>query len=439
MATSPIAAWRDHVLERTDGAGGQAQGGVESGREGSGGATRLAGVALVAALLLSTSRTPRSRTPCSSSGSNGLGLDRCSEDVVYAFVAAATRCAYPRRSDGGSRTDAGRCDAADGNPSSGAKGCEHGAGANRSCSSSRGEPSTTANCSSAHQGDNCGRARRDPSYHDYGCATDSARSSVCGCACAFQPRGQSPEEERKHRILKKELGRDRSRRRAPRLRRGSNPLGSTSTRESARKPVGSSDGRHKAGGVLAWCAADECSVEDEQGIEGEEGEDERRFVCLWSQVQSAAWHVNACLDALRLTESRKGTGGIAFDPLRLRPALALELFYKRRQNRHIRGSDRPNEPPVVGAQRQPVRARAAKGATASGEGSRAKNGIAGRASRPSGGKIVRGESLLVEATQLEGSAHKRPHRWLAEGCQGTCPWACRTDTVLEAAGLGFSA
>lgn len=64
--------------------------------------------------------------------------------------------------------------------------------------------------------------------------------------------------------------------------------------------------------------------------------DMRCFVNLWSKVQSAAWHVNACLAVLQLTTPATQVGGDGefiwpVDPLNLRPFLALKFFFQRDQ------------------------------------------------------------------------------------------------------------
>ncbi|CAN0412305.1 unnamed protein product [Ascophyllum nodosum] len=62
----------------------------------------------------------------------------------------------------------------------------------------------------------------------------------------------------------------------------------------------------------------------------------RAFVSLWSRVQSAVWHVNTCLEVLGLAGAVRGSEALsctAVHPLRLRPALALEAFRKRIENR----------------------------------------------------------------------------------------------------------
>ena len=69
--------------------------------------------------------------------------------------------------------------------------------------------------------------------------------------------------------------------------------------------------------------------------EGQGNTASRHFVSLWSEVQCAVWHVNACLGVLGLVAERGGSGdgdggniggGVILDPMRLRPALALECF-----------------------------------------------------------------------------------------------------------------
>lgn len=80
---------------------------------------------------------------------------------------------------------------------------------------------------------------------------------------------------------------------------------------------------------------------------GEIGDEVREFVGLWSQVQAAVWHVNACLGVLGLLGTgRDGLGYCtALNPLSLRPAFALEIFLRRRTYR------RRNVLCVVGEQR----------------------------------------------------------------------------------------
>ncbi|CAN0233660.1 unnamed protein product [Ectocarpus sp. 12 AP-2014] len=85
-----------------------------------------------------------------------------------------------------------------------------------------------------------------------------------------------------------------------------------------------------------WCL----QALDRQGEEGvndshEGAREARTFVNLWSKAQSAAWHVNACLAALRLIDDKGGGGGSRYDGgrhvapldiLGLRPALAFTIF-----------------------------------------------------------------------------------------------------------------
>ncbi|CAM9196685.1 unnamed protein product [Scytosiphon promiscuus] len=105
----------------------------------------------------------------------------------------------------------------------------------------------------------------------------------------------------------------------------------------------------------ALLEAEEGEDDDGRGVSGSGG-DKRDFVNQWSTVQSAVWHVNACLAAARLAppasapkdgstgavvddigssggdsvsgRSKRGEYLTPVDPLSLRPALALEFFQR---------------------------------------------------------------------------------------------------------------
>lgn len=96
--------------------------------------------------------------------------------------------------------------------------------------------------------------------------------------------------------------------------------------------------------------------------------DMRCFVNLWSKVQSAAWHVNACLAVLRLTTPATQLDGcrgfvVPVDPLSLRPALALKLFFGRETIRRLWGRRRERDPAAAVGQTAPKQSRILQQAT----------------------------------------------------------------------------
>jgi hypothetical protein len=68
---------------------------------------------------------------------------------------------------------------------------------------------------------------------------------------------------------------------------------------------------------LCCCACDSSSEHQDDGVL------DASFVCEWSAVQVAAWHVNAALSAFRLPQ-------LALLPAQLRPAAALHVYRRLR-------------------------------------------------------------------------------------------------------------
>lgn len=90
-----------------------------------------------------------------------------------------------------------------------------------------------------------------------------------------------------------------------------------------------------------------------------DGDVDRRFVSLWSHVQSAVWHANACHSVLGLnltpapasstSGSEQGKASVCIDPLLLRPASALQ-FYRRSCRVERRRRQHNRSGPANGAQ-----------------------------------------------------------------------------------------
>ena len=230
--------------------------------------------------------------------------------------------------------------------------------------------------------------------------------------------------------------------------------------------------------------------EEEEMEAGASEEKVRSFVNSWSKVQSAVWHVNACLAALRLTTppaaaddcsgggaSGGGSGGgggrggalSPVDPLRLRPALALALFRRRERLRRLcerralpnpggkKPSNRRQQQRQQRQQQQQQQQRAAAGTRAprggksSAEASR--NGSAGSAPSPrTATSVDAGEAGgHSEVTEREQLRRRRRHlgplpcRQQRGGrcCRSSpydgagCAWAGRVREVLGAVGFAF--
>eukprot|EP00752_Nemacystus_decipiens_P002177 g2072.t2 len=196
--------------------------------------------------------------------------------------------------------------------------------------------------------------------------------------------------------------------------------------------------------------------EEEEEEDGPSGGKVRRFINSWSKVQSAVWHVNTCLAVLGLTTpaaaadgggggggdigGSRGIGGALspMDPLRLRPALALALFRRRKRLRRLCDGQ---SSPVAGKQpvrRQPAarggstsprsqwwheqrqhhvrqqrqrQQRVVAGGPAPGEGARgtvvSRNGTSGSLANPPTAKTWGGRYTFVDLYLLQPSPHQQ--------------------------------
>lgn len=140
-----------------------------------------------------------------------------------------------------------------------------------------------------------------------------------------------------------ERGRGNKKARALRRQGGVDDVGTSAAPAAAAPPSHSSQS-------CVWCPPAIDEQGEEKGVSGshEGAEEARRFVNLWSKAQTAAWHVNACLAALRLIDNNgggggggnRGDGGRYVDPLdalSLRPALALTIFRQQTRGQSVPG------------------------------------------------------------------------------------------------------
>lgn len=418
-----------------------------------GGPQSLIGVALVATLLHSTLLPPAPDSSPSSCCSNLVA--RASDDVVIAFIAAATSSAHTDIGDYKNSASLGDED----RPDQGVKTNTAPTGV-----SAKPQPSELP-----------GKDRSvAPGYN-------GDQSCCSGCAFALYPNGNRGEEELYHCGREREKGhasycptgsiegvgrRDESVPAGGRGKRAAQQSAPCSTTHGGgfslrrgRIDEGVKNSRDTSASC-EWCArgrlgyGEGSTVRDAEGTEKEQRGAERMFVGMWSQVQSAAWHVNACLDVLGLSGAENGTreSVAALDPLRLRPALALQIFLARRQRRLLdankdhssdnnaprRGhrlasstspsdskSDSSNSPHCVVAHGHNMAEQTAPTASGRGCPTRVEGKIG--AGRGGGGRGGRG-----------GDSRYRQRTcwcWLARGCRGDCPWARRVRDVLEAAGF----
>ncbi|CAM9364497.1 unnamed protein product [Ectocarpus sp. 12 AP-2014] len=138
-----------------------------------------------------------------------------------------------------------------------------------------------------------------------------------------------------------ERGIDDEKARALRQPGGVDHVGTSAAAAAAALPLHSSQS-------CGWCL----QALDTQGEEGvsdshEGAREARTFVNLWSKAQSAAWHVNACLAALRLIDDKGGGDGgsrcdggrhvAPLDTLGLRPALAFTIFRQQTRGQPVPG------------------------------------------------------------------------------------------------------
>lgn len=193
-------------------------------------------------------------------------------------------------------------------------------------------------------------------------------------------------------------------------------------------------------------------------------ESDRHFAHLWSQVQAAVWHVNACVGALAGSAPEELwilKDIFSFNPLRMHPALALDISKKRcssvRRRRSNGGLGSSREQDL----RQASESRSSEAHPASTSRSDSstctrnndcveKSGGQSTTSRatkltstaPWRNSALRsgaGISLKeqgnneIEERRFADSKYATRYDWLAEGCRGKCPWAKRVAAVLEAA------
>lgn len=207
--------------------------------------------------------------------------------------------------------------------------------------------------------------------------------------------------------------------------------------------------------------------EEEEEDDGPSEEMTRSFVNLWSKVQAAVWHVNACLAVLRLTTPAAnggGRGGGALspvDPLRLRPALALELFRKRERLRRLcqrpplpnPGKQRPGQRQQhLQRQQQKQQDRAVTRPPAPRGGGRrstraSRSGSSGAAANHPVAQPVgaRGAEMENQRRRQGGRRHPGPlpcREQRGRCCRippygGGCAWAGRVQQVLGAVGFAF--
>ncbi|CAB1108099.1 unnamed protein product [Ectocarpus sp. CCAP 1310/34] len=149
-----------------------------------------------------------------------------------------------------------------------------------------------------------------------------------------------------------ERGIDTKKARTPRQPGGVDNVGTSAAPAAAAPPLHSSRS-------CGWCP----QALDGQGEEGVSGspkgaQEARTFVNLWSKAQSAAWHVNACLAALRLIDDKGGGGGggsnrceggryiAPLDSLSLRPALAFTIFRQQTRGQPVPGQQGQSQQPT---------------------------------------------------------------------------------------------
>lgn len=215
---------------------------------------------------------------------------------------------------------------------------------------------------------------------------------------------------------------------------------------------------------------------------------DRRFVSLWSHVQAAVWHTNAChsILGLNLKNPTIGSGnegerrGVAVDPLLLRPALALQYYRGRRRclqrSRQNQGDSNGHEARErerqaalhvanieLEQQEHATRPHSSQITLTPGKqrsGSKQQEQLKGRGGslcagkdKGSSGQEIRGCQVLASSKQQQGWQQRdlgcvaRPPPELAaeevvcwgvvQGCRGTCAWAQRVRTVMAAAGVVY--
>lgn len=270
----------------------------------------LAGIAVVAALLLSTSLPPVIATP-QSSNSGGARLMCCSNEIALAFIVAATRCAHPPYSFPTAKVNPG-----------------------------------STSCGDFGRATSQRKETMPPTPTLSGCTADSY-----GCVCPYQTNGldhpgttsdkgtaPAPYGGRCSKGGQVRYGGDR-RYADGTSGSGKTPLNEVRSRISHRGDTPETDNVPKT--ICQVCmgrvnGVKKTAVNDVTEVDGDV---DRRFVSLWSHVQAAVWHTNACHSLLGFNFSDPATGSgkgnkrrnFALDPLLLRPVLALKYYRKRRR------------------------------------------------------------------------------------------------------------
>lgn len=458
----------------------------------------LAGVALVAALLLSTSSTKSTNPAGASTARNYFDSTRrecCSYEIALAFAVAATQW-----------THMPCCDFATGIDGSDRRGARHGF----SCHMTGGERGTAPLKTVSIPGESCSSQSRygmTARADDCGCGqsqhsgNDSARSTdIPGTTERVVNHGKAVQQARRRSAA---CG-DRGQHAVGKVRRAPNGQTTQATggkvgnrsRKEAREPTSATAAPCEA--CLSKYVFELIRRDDAR--EANIGKIDRRFINLWSHVQSAVWHVNACHSILGLQQPRRlsgeasssskqrhNVGDVVLDPLRLRPALALLVYRRRRRlhrsqqyqrqsgpnsqmqneqlpsenvartRRHRRGSLPPTSEPSLQTdylgslsnsaprkqleREQHVRpdrdGRRSDSASNTGQGVRDSRGlISSLRPRRHPRQVAhtrRAGSSGIEGRRQELTEDKSVAWVVVEGCKGTCAWARRVRTVMEAA------
>lgn len=407
-------------------------------------ATSLAAVALVAALLLSTSSTPpKARGATLSSMGPGCGgrPDCGSNDIVLTFVAAATQCN-------------------DCCPLARARTTISASSGDGSCSLRRPmwqgkEAGTLGSCApSRDPGSEIPRQTGGDEKADS--VVDGPTDGGCGCwerVCAVlcsamelhdneqdcdrstQVADDPPQCVRGTRPAKKQPGP------APTSGRGKDAQHVAVCKATQVHGSVSGGGRTVQGANNTAC---QLCAEDGWYTKEKQAEVDRHFVGLWSHVQAAAWHVNACLCILGFTGRRSGDGmDGALEPLRLNPAIALELYRTRRKRRRRRcmlrdTNQRDEQQTQRRHQRQESAANKLNGVKVSRDRFTAGVSTTTFTACPSHRIGVEDGSTGADVEGQESLWQHRRACGVTPGFEHDCPWTRRVRMVLKAAGVASS-